>query len=279
MNFFQLALFGLAVFTSTSTCRKIGDQPSPNSRLAHGSLYSKWPKPAFDTAEDINDLHYNNLTKKSLYNLAGNNPSDESILGQAFLDLQALVTYVAGNPNAQVLARYFDPNDANDVNAIFNTVMQMASTSPPTNPPGARANLAPTDLHQISVTRASGELTTLAEAFNANALNTVGSKQEIKVYNFGWEVLWQRLLQSIKCSMIGPKTNYKMHFLGSLLLHETLHFNNIPILAWNQYADFVGKPDVSASAKLVCRILQPDQALDDQPGSFPCVGKAYGPCM
>ena len=276
MGFPQLALFGLAVFASTSTCHKIGDHPSLNDRLAHGSLYSKWATPIFDTAEDTTDLHDKRLTKKSLYNLAGNNPSDESILAQGFLDLQTLVTYVAGNPNAQVLARYFDPNDANDVNAIFNTVMQMASTNPPRNPPGARANLAPTDLHSISVTRAGGGFGTLAESFNYGALNT---HQQIKVYNFGWTALWQRLLQNIDCSMIGPKTNYKMHFLGSLLLHETLHFHNVPILAWNQYVDSVRMIQLSTSANIACRILQPDQVLDDQPGSFACLSKAYGPCM
>ena len=275
MGFSQLALFGLAVFASTSTCHKIGDHPSPSNRLAHPSLYSKSAIPIFDTAGNTTDLHYKKLTKKTLYNLAGNDPSDESILGQAFLDLQTLVTYVAGNPNAQVLARYFDPNHANDVNAIFNTVMQMASTNPPTNPPGARANLVPTDLHSISVTRAKGGFGTLAESINVGPINMY---QAIKVYDFGWNSLWQRLLQSIECSMIGPKTNYKMHFLGSLLLHETLHFNNVPMLAWNMYVDSVGKPQLSTSAKIVCRILDANKALDDQPGRFPCFSKAYGPC-
>ena len=248
IGFSELALFGLALFALTSTCHKIGDDSSPNDRLEHGLLYSRSPKPIFDIAEEPTELHYQeNLTKRGLYNLARNSPSDATILQQAFVDLQTLVTFVAANPNAQVLARYFDPNHANDVNAIFNTVMQMASTNPPTNPPGARANLAPTDLSQISVYRSGGGFPTLAESERTGAANI---NQEIKVYDFGWSALWQRLLQSINCSMIGPKTNYKMHFLGSLLLHETLHFNNVPILAWNQYVNSsLGKLKLSTSAE------------------------------
>ena len=240
MKFSHLLFFGLNLFVSTSTSHsvdhKFGDHHALDNRFAPGSLDSRFAEPVFDSTEEASNLHYKKFTKKSLYNLVGNNPSDESILGQAFLDLQTLVTYVAGNPNAQVLARYFDPNDANDVTAIFNTVMQMASVNPPRNPPGgARANLRPTDLHNISVIRASGGFPDLAEAFNVGPQDR---NQQIKVYNFGWSALWQRLLQSIPCSDIGPKTNYKMHFLGSLLLHETLHFNNVGILAWNQYVGF-----------------------------------------
>lgn len=240
INFFHLVFLSLPLFAAISTPQKLAYEGENHNalvkRFAHGSLDERFTEAAFGAAEEAPSQRQRKFTKRSLYNLAGNNPSDESILGQAFLDLQTLVTYVAGNPNAQVLARYFDPNDANDVTAIFTTVMQMASTNPPSNPAGARANLAPTDLHNISVIRAGGGFPNLAESFNVGPQNT---NQQIKVYNFGWSGLWQRLLQSIKCSNIGPKTNYKMHFLGSLLLHETLHFNNVGILARNQYVGFL----------------------------------------
>ena len=236
-KFLNQVFFVLPLLASISTSHvldhKLENYHAVDKRLAHASLDDRFAESVFDSTEDAFDLHHRKFTKKSLYNLASNNPSDESIFGQAFLDLQTLVTYVAGNPNPQVLARYFDPNDANDVTAIFTTVMQMASVNPPTNPPGARANLQPTDLHNISVVRSSGGFPDLAESFNVGVQDR---GQQIKVYNFGWSGLWQRLLQSIKCSDIGPKTNYKMHFLGSLLLHETLHFNNVGILARNQYA-------------------------------------------
>ena len=235
IKFFHVCFFTLPLFATIATSHMLDHKANHHgldTRFAHGSLEDRFAEAAFDSAEEAPGQLHRKFTKRSLYNLAGNNPSDESILGQAFLDLQTLVTYVAGNPNPQVLARYFDPNDANDVAAIFTTVMQMASLNPPQNPAGARQNLAPTDLHNISVVRAGGGFPDLAESFNIGARD---QNQQIKVYNFGWSGLWQRLLQSIKCSDIGPKTNYKMHFLGSLLLHETLHFNNVGILARNQY--------------------------------------------
>ena len=49
-----------------------------------------------------------------------------------------------------------------------------------------------------------------------------------------------------------------MHFLGTLLLHETLHFNSI---------SFIGLGNNVPAGSY----------LDDQPGEFPCTGKAYGP--
>lgn len=212
---------------------KNGNYHALENRFAHGSLEDRMAEPVFGSVNDDSPHSHVKFAKRSLYNLAGNNPADESILGQAFLDLQTLVTFVAGNPNAQVLARYFDPTDAADVTAVFTTVMQMASVNPPTNPPGgAREGLVPTDLHNISVVRSSGGFPDLAESFNVGIKD---HNQQIKVYNFGWSALWQRLLSSIQCSDIGPKTNYKMHFLGSLLLHETLHFNNVGILARNEY--------------------------------------------
>lgn len=240
MQHFRFLFLSLPLFASTSLSHLsehiFEDHHALSNRFAHGTLDDRVAEPIFDSTEDSVDLHYKKLTKKSLYNLAGNNPADESILGQAFLDLQALVTYVSANPNAQVLARYFDPNDANDVTAVFTTVMQMASVNPPRNPAGARANLRPTDLHNISVIRSSGGFPNLAESFNVGFQD---QNQQIKVYNFGWSGLWQRLRSSIQCSDIGPKTNYKMHFLGSLLLHETLHFNNVGILARNQYVNML----------------------------------------
>ena len=259
--FFQhishVSVLCLALLAFISDSHVIGQKDAEDhvmDRLAEVSLEERYAEPDFNYGpEDVNETS-TKLFKRNLFNLNGNEVDDESILGQAFLDMQTLVTYVAQNPNAQVLARYFRPQDAGDVNAIFNTVMQMASTNPPATPPGQSVS-RPMDLHDINVIRSGGGFPTLAESFDVSVISVF---PQIKVYDFGWFALWQRLLRSIRCSHIGPKTNYKMHFLGSLLLHEVLyagelllwkeisltgtlltvgfvrHFNNVAIMAWNQ---------------------------------------------
>ena len=222
-------ILGLPFYTSISTAHSLDSKFTDVSyKSFHDTVYARESEHNETFYDDL--YPRNELKARGLYNLAGNAQGNEAILGQAFLDMQALVTYVAGNPNAQTLARYFNPNDANDVTAIFTTVRDMAQPGGATNPP-SQANFGPSDLSQISVIRASGSPPDLAEAFNTAA---AGNNPQIKVYDFGWGALWQRLRSSIDCSMIGPKTNYKMHFLGSLLLHETLY---VPLISLKQLID------------------------------------------
>lgn len=251
-------ILGLALYTSTSASHKLDKKIadlSPAFESFHDSVYSR--------DANKNDSTYDSsyagpdLSKRGLYKLGQNSPSDASILQQAYLDMVQVVTFVAANPNPQVMARYFSPADAADVTAIFNTVRLMAQ---PGGFPNPLADVLPiwTDLSDITVVHTNGikELGTLAESDRTNIGITTG--QIINVYDFGWTALWQRLLGDLQCARdIGPKTNYKMHFLGTLLLHETLHFDVVTFLAWGVG---VGGP-----------------YLDDQAGSFPCLSKAYGP--
>ena len=216
-------ILGLAVYTSTSASHKLDKKIadlSPAFESFHDSVYSR--------DANKNDSTYDNsyagpdLSKRGLYNLGQNSPSDVSILQQAYLDMVQVVTFVAANPNPQAMARYFSPADAADVTAIFNTVRLMAQPGGFPNPP---ADVLPIwkDLSDITVVHTNGikELGTLAESDSTAIGITTG--QIINVYDFGWTALWQRLLGDLQCARdIGPKTNYKMHFLGTLLLHETL---------------------------------------------------------
>ena len=215
---------GYALFASTSTSHSFDSRFAdtlPNYESFRDNVYARHP----NENDSFHDAVYARpidakpeLRVRGLYNLAGNDQSDETILGQGFLDMVALVTYVAANPNAAVMARYFSPNDAADVTAIFHTVEQMAAPGGFPNPPNG---VRPTDLSQIAMSRASGGIPDLAESFDTSSTST---NPEIKIYDFGWSALWQRLRQSLQCSRdIGPNTNYKMHFLGSLMLHETLY--------------------------------------------------------
>ena len=221
-NSYQVIL-GLALYISTSSShthdRKFADH-SPAFESFHDSVYAR--------DANQNDSTYNNphtssgLYRRGLYNLGQNSPSDASILQQAYLDMVEVVTFVAANPNPQFMARYFSPADAAAVTAILNTVRLLAQPGGLPNPPADPLPIW-TDLSDITVIHTNGikELGTLAEAERTNIGLRTG--QIINVYDFGWTALWQRLLGDLQCARdIGPKTNYKMHFLGTLLLHETL---------------------------------------------------------
>ena len=220
---FRQVILGLALYTSAFSCHKLERRVanlSPNFELLRDSVYADDAN-RNDSAID-NPYAGSELFKRGLYNLGQNKQSDTSILEQAYLDMVEVVTYVAANPNSQVMARYFSPADATAVTAIFNTVRLLAQPGGYPNPPGGPLPIW-TDLSHISVTRKTDltSLPTLAEAEGTNIGETTG--QAITVYDFGWAALWQRLLKSLQCERdIGPKTNYKMHFLGTLLLHETL---------------------------------------------------------
>lgn len=44
----------------------------------------------------------------------------------------------------------------------------------------------------------------------------------IDVTNWGWELLYEKFIADGGCPDIGPNVNYKMQFLGGLLLHKVL---------------------------------------------------------
>ena len=223
LHIFSQVILGLAIYTSTSSSheleRKLADL-SPTFESFHDSVYAR--------DANQNDSTYDNpyagseLSKRGLYNLEPNSANDVGILHQAFLDMVEVVTFVAQNPNPQVMSRYFSPADAADVTAIFNTVRLMAQPGGFPNRPAGPLPIW-TDLSGITVTRTHDikTLGILAESEGTNIGLTTG--QSIYVYDFGWTALWQRLRSGLQCARdIGPKTNYKMHFLGTLLLHETL---------------------------------------------------------
>ena len=216
-------ILGLALYTSTSSSHTLEGRFADHSAASesfHDSVYAR------DANQNDSTYHKpyagSEFSRRDLYDLGQNSPSDASILQQAYLDMVKVVTFVAANPNPQVMARYFSPADAADVTAIFNTVRLMAQPGGFPDPP---VDLLPiwTDLSNITVVRKNGiqELGILADSERTHLGITTG--QTIYIYDFGWSGLWQRLLGDLQCPRdIGPKTNYKMHFLGTLLLHETL---------------------------------------------------------
>ncbi|KAL6716725.1 hypothetical protein ACLMJK_006293 [Lecanora helva] len=158
-------------------------------------------------------------------------PNDISYMRQGIIDLIELVTYVAENPNQQSLDRYFAPQHHADVTSIFNAVRRMSV--PRGIPENQRIpDFRPYSLSDITVAREkNGAFGPLAESFYVNRTSTEPSL--IVIYDFGWTALWQRRRQDLACQRdIGPKTNYKMYFLGSLFLHEVLHFHIVSQIAW-----------------------------------------------
>ena len=165
------------------------------------------------------------LTKRHVPNLEGNKPADKHIIERAFKDMVNVVNYVSDHPNHHVLARYFDHQHFEDVNAVFQIVKQMASDEPPESQE-TLIKTGPQDLKEIRIFRAPGTFgaPVLAEAFNFFVRST---DHHLKIYDFGWDALFKRLRADIKCDDIGPKTNYKMHFLGTLMLHEILYVEGV----------------------------------------------------
>ena len=190
--------------------KRLGD-PSAASKIEDIALHER-----SDFYENETNLEHT-LLKRGEFFLDAVAPDDANILHQAFTDMVDVVTYVSQNPNPLVLNRYFTAADQNAVTAIFDTVRQMAQVGGFPNP---LRTLHPTDLNQIHVTRPKGVGLTLAESFNIEA---TGAGERIAVYDFGWGALWKKRRSDVKCDCDIKKTNYKMHFLGTLLLHEVLY--------------------------------------------------------
>ena len=197
----------------------VADSHVGGKRLGDSSAASKIEDIALHERSDFHDKETNlehTLLKRGQLFLDAVAPDDANILQQAFTDMVAVVTYVSRNPNSRVLKRYFAESDQADVTAMFNAVRQMAQVGGFPNP---MKPLKPTDLNQIHVTRPKGVGLTLAASFDTG---TTPTNAKIEVYDFGWRALWKKLRSQVKCCDI-TKTNYKMHILGTLLLHEVLY--------------------------------------------------------
>ena len=216
-------VLGVSLFASSSLSHTLDNRfadVSPIFESFHDSVYARTQ----EDNETFNDAVFSRtqaeLSKRGLYNFGSNSAADTTILQQGFLDMVDVVTHNANNPNGAVMARYFSPGDQAQVTAVFQTVLRMAQAGGYQNAPNfPGGRISPQDLSEISVVHSSEvQLRTLAESFNIGPVGATGP--QIKVYNFGWASLWQRLRQNLQCGRdIGPKTNYKMHFLGTLLLH------------------------------------------------------------
>jgi hypothetical protein len=238
------------IFTSTSISHQLEsrfDDAKPVYESFHDTVYAR----RYDKSEARNITMFapSALNKRWELQIGNSNnkvsDGDQSYLQQAFIDMLELVTFAAENQNPQVLTRYFDANDQDDVTAIFDTVRRMAQPGGIPRPGPQYEDLRPYDLSEITILRAKSikpsliykptlliaESVTLAFSENTNAeyrksanpLFPYENPPTITVTDFGWGALWKRARPDLKCTDIGPKTDYKMHFLGSLILHEILY--------------------------------------------------------
>lgn len=211
------SIFSPAFFFTVCRSRSL-ENISPRHGLGNtdavGPLTVESP---YKSGTNITEL---NKRGEYLYSWTGHDPGPDvtSILEAAFREMIELVTYVENHPDRYVLARYFPVTAQDEVTAIFRTVRLMAQ---PGGHPNPIQSSEPNDLRRIRLSLENGysKIATLAEATGTRSSS---AEAAIMIYQFGWGALWQRLRATIKCSDIGPKTNYKMHFLGSLMLHETL---------------------------------------------------------
>ncbi|KAL8685685.1 MAG: hypothetical protein Q9218_007601 [Villophora microphyllina] len=161
------------------------------------------------------------LVKRTIWDLSDMTGGDKTIVIQAFNDMSEVVKEVVENPNLAVLANYFDTGDAEDVAKVFQTVQAMLQPGGVPNPPFP--GYKPTNLNQVKIRR-QGLLTGCGPGVLAFTNGHSGTESEMAtiICDFGWNVLYRRLRQDLTCDKIGPKINYKMQFLGPLLLHEVL---------------------------------------------------------
>ncbi|KAL8661206.1 MAG: hypothetical protein Q9202_005808 [Teloschistes flavicans] len=192
------------------------------------------------------------LVKRTIWDLTDMTGGDKSVVIDAFADMSAVVNEVVNHPNPSVLQNYFDPGDADDVASVFRTVQAMIQPGGVPNAPNP--GFGPTNLNQIRIRR-EGLFSGCSAGLLAysSGVASLTPTREIVICDFGWTVLYKRLRRDLQCANIGPKINYKMQFLGPLLLHETLHFNNVGNMAWGS-------------------ILGPGEAIDDQPVSWKRAG-------
>ena len=214
----------LCFFTSYATANSL------NGDLKGRSLYDS----QYDDLYSWNDTFPGKrqearISKRGLQTIDIAEAKERQDVEFALHEMMDLVQYVVDRPNDQVLGRYFPRQDWEDVKSIFRTVLSLAkdgSQADPLNP--ARR---PYDLSQIKISRQArsedpnlqswAKPLVLADAVQSELIPRNPNDLGIVIYDFGWDVLFKRFMTQ-DCKDIGPNTNYKMHFLGSLLLHETL---------------------------------------------------------
>ena len=210
-------LLGLASLVS---CHQIDSTSFPDIapiyESFHESIHARDRISELDTSNDTAHLLY----KRDPYAITATDAGAISYLRQAFLDLQTLVAYVATNPNPAVFQRYFGDQPSEPIDRVFQIVFNMSQPGGVQNPFPPGGNLGPTNLGQISLSSTNREAPTLA--FSDDVELNDSPNPSITITSFGWGALFRKRMSAIQCSDIGPGTNYKMHFLGSLLLHETL---------------------------------------------------------
>ena len=190
-----------------------------SGRPSHERLASQVPissqlgcdKPQFNVSDDV---HINRQ-----FNYVNEEKEIVDIFKGAYRDLVEVldVLLADGGVHQPTFERYFDWGDRDGVIRTFRTVSRMASDRGYFPAP---FGISPLDLRGIQVKKVSEKGLILAAAGNVKR-NTMNDPQ-IFVYDLGWKGLWRLLKDDIQCVDIGPTTNWKMHFLGTLLLHETL---------------------------------------------------------
>ena len=169
---------------------------------------------------------------KRIFNIptTGQSASTVTQLGVGYWDMINLLQVVIANPHLPTMNWYFD-GAAADITAVFQTVLDMSQPGGTQAQDPALRQYGPTALDQITVKRVHGGQplnpgtgAVLADSDNVsiNDMST-GAIPTTQVYDWGWQVLYRRFRYEIDCSMIGPKVNYKMQFLGGVLLHEILY--------------------------------------------------------
>ena len=163
----------------------------------------------------------NNVHISGQYNFIGT-PDEIVIFKTAYRDLYLVLKTVTNPTNfhPETFTRYFDISHKAGVNRTFQAVLDMATSGVNAIPP--RTALSPLNLNAIQVSKVAGgvdDFTYLARSYNVERTDV---NPRIEVYNVGWNSLWRRRTDDISCDDIGPTTDWKMHFLGTLLLHETL---------------------------------------------------------
>ena len=170
--------------------------------------------------------NHTRLEKRGAIRVSYRTNVENADLYHAYQDMLYLVDYVqsrATQINPNIFDVYFHPFHATKVMKVAKTILQMAQPGGITSVPMDLQLYRPTDFSEIVLLREHGGVApVLGEAFNyrSRALDP-----RIVIYDFGWQVLRNRRFLSdypADCSKIGSKVDYRMQFLGGLILHEVL---------------------------------------------------------
>ena len=186
----------------------------------------------FHEKHDLRDLNefddpenHTRLEKRGPIRVAYRTDSEKADLNHAYQDMLTLVGFVYNNwaqVDPDIFDVYFHPFHVTKVKQVAYTILRMAQPGGITDMPGSLQAFRPTDLSDIVLIREHGVPPILAESFNVGSR---GLDPKIAIYDFGWQVLRNRRFLSdypADCSKIGSKVDYRMQFLGGLLLHEVL---------------------------------------------------------